>query len=272
MTHISITINQLFPHHSNSRLLILEEAEQHSILNLAHDETSQRDQLQATLAKRNKQMEGIGQENYTHACDLCFIITEDEGKQSEYEIQDLLFKHLKLLYSVKFQAAVCDGNTIGHPCCAIHDCKGPLMSHRHRFCAEHHHHNMQCAITECCSATQPGFKTCSIPEHRALEKAYFQRGTALFQLRDRLKKAGVSVPVNSISLPESEKDFVDDDEVLIETTECSGKPEDGNQKVKAYFGRRRTHNEQIIMRPCGVILSRATFFGSEAISSVNVFF
>ncbi|KAI0351937.1 hypothetical protein OH77DRAFT_1461005 [Trametes cingulata] len=39
--------------------------------------------------------------------------------------------------------------------------------------------------------------------------------------------------------------------------------------IRARFGQRRTHNEQLIQRPCGVILSRATLFGSEAVSGVK---
>ena len=41
-------------------------------------------------------------------------------------------------------------------------------------------------------------------------------------------------------------------------------------RMKARFSRRRTHNEQIIVAPCGVILSRATFFGAEGVGSVIV--
>ena len=41
-------------------------------------------------------------------------------------------------------------------------------------------------------------------------------------------------------------------------------------KVRAQFGRKRTHNEEIIVAPCGVIIARATFYGAEAISSVAV--
>ncbi|KIJ12502.1 hypothetical protein PAXINDRAFT_82820, partial [Paxillus involutus ATCC 200175] len=37
------------------------------------------------------------------------------------------------------------------------------------------------------------------------------------------------------------------------------------------FGQWQTHNEQLIMWPCGVILARATFFGSEVVSAVNDF-
>ena len=173
------------------------------------------------------------------------------------------------------QAAVCDGDTIGHPCCAVHDCKNPLVNHQHRFCAEHADLNLQCAVTSCALARKEGFRTCADISHRSLETSYFKRGKALFQLRARLKMAGVATPVDSAptDVVISDQQSVGDEEVIVETesaTDCAGKPDSGNQKLRAYFGRRRTHNEQIIMRPCGIILSRATFYGSEAISSVNV--
>jgi hypothetical protein len=44
----------------------------------------------------------------------------------------------------------------------------------------------------------------------------------------------------------------------------------GKKKLQAQFGRKRTHNEQIMVAPCGMILSRATFFGAEAVSTVVV--
>jgi hypothetical protein len=53
---------------------------------------------------------------------------------------------------------------------------------------------------------------------------------------------------------------------------CPTKAEDGQPKLKAQFGRRWTHNEQILVRPCGIILVRATFFGAEAVSNVLVSF
>jgi len=182
---------------------------------------------------------------------------------------------------VKIQAAVCDGNTIGHPCCAIHDCKEPLLSHRARFCEKHHEkYYKKCAVLECQINKEDGFRTCNLSSHRSLETAYFSRGKAIYELRRRLQRSSGKVPPNSIissgtemssSVPEAEED---EDEVIVEgvddSSQCDEKSPHGNRKIKAYFGRRRTHNEQIIMRPCGIIISRATFYGSEAIASVNV--
>ena len=47
-------------------------------------------------------------------------------------------------------------------------------------------------------------------------------------------------------------------------------PRQGNKRIQAKFGRQRSHNEQIIVAPCGVIIARTTFFGSEAPSKVKV--
>ena len=43
-----------------------------------------------------------------------------------------------------------------------------------------------------------------------------------------------------------------------------------NNNLKGRFSRRWTHNEQLFVRCCGVIISRATFYGSEGVSGVKV--
>ncbi|KAF7342791.1 hypothetical protein MSAN_01994700 [Mycena sanguinolenta] len=242
--------------------LLLDKTEQSGILVLPHDEASQSDRLQPALAERNSAMEGTRQECYAHACDLCFHVFQNKDGQL-----------------MKLQAAACDGNTIGHRSCKVHDCKNPLSSPRHHFCPIHQHLRWKCAVVECSANISPGHQTCGNPDHRALETAYFRRGDAMFQLRSRLKKAGVSVPDDSVPIAES----LNDHEVVFEigpkgpvevdteSESCEGKPENGNRRLRATFGGRWTHNEQLIMRTCGVILSRATLFGSEAVSAVNLF-
>jgi hypothetical protein len=135
--------------------------------------------------------------------------------------------------------------------------------------------NSKCSITECPVANSPGFCTCEKAEHCTLEKAY-SNGNVLFQLKSRLKKAGVAVPSDSVPLRETSGN---DKEVIMESApgglpvevpDCNGKPEVGNVKLCTYFGCWQTHNEQLIMRPCRIILSQATFFGSEAVLAVHV--
>jgi hypothetical protein len=169
-----------------------------------------------------------------------------------------------LLVSDKVQAVVCDGDSIGFPCCAVHNCVEPLISLRERFCHTHNYLKDQCAVTTCEESQETGFRTCSIPAHRALELAYFNKGKSLLQLRTRLKNATKS----QTALEELDES---DDAIVEEmSAECEGKAETGNRTLKAYFGRRRTHNEQLIVRTCGVIVARATMYGSEAISGVHV--
>lgn len=58
--------------------LLLDRAEQKTILYFEHDAPSQKDRLKPALQERNVRMEGFGQEEYTHACDLCYIVFLDE--------------------------------------------------------------------------------------------------------------------------------------------------------------------------------------------------
>jgi hypothetical protein len=43
-----------------------------------------------------------------------------------------------------------------------------------------------------------------------------------------------------------------------------------HKRLRAQFGRRRTHNEELIVAPCGIILARQTFYGAEGVNSVAV--
>jgi hypothetical protein len=156
-----------------------------------------------------------------------------------------------------------------------------------------------CVVVTCTTIAEPGFRTCADPEHRKLETYYKQQGKAMFQLKHRLERAKVSQTHDSLSsgdkhelrgivrasnddgeVNEDKDDFGegsgvqgDDDDTLIdENGVCDGKPDTGNKSVRARFGRRRTHNEELCVGSCGVILGRATFYGSEAPNGVRVSF
>ena len=63
-----------------------------------------------------------------------------------------------------------------------------------------------------------------------------------------------------------------DDHVLIDSDGdlCDGKSETGNRKLRAQFGRRRSHNEELCVASCGTIYGRKRFYGSEAPNGVRV--
>jgi CxC6 like cysteine cluster associated with KDZ transposases len=149
---------------------------------------------------------------------------------------------------------VCDGVTIGHYCCQEHDCKEPLLSSHSRYCKEHDAKHAECAVKECTSLNSDGYMTCTEPKHRSQEDSYKAKGKALFQLQQKLQRTADRTAGRMVPEPEA----------------CEGKPIEGNCSTRAQFSRHHTHNEQFIIRSCGMIVARATFFGSEAVSSVHV--
>jgi hypothetical protein len=130
-----------------------------------------------------------------------------------------------------------------------------------------------------------------------MEKKHHERSTGSFLYKERLQHTKISQPVDSFSgahrVPEQDiqedfETFVVDgqNEVAIHTQKnpgtvgtlddvlprdpCPSKSAVGNQTLKAQFRRRRTHNEQTLVRPCGVIFAHATMFGAEAVSNFLV--
>ncbi|KAG2007045.1 cytochrome P450 [Coprinopsis cinerea AmutBmut pab1-1] len=235
--------------------LLLYHAEEKASLTLPNNPSlSARERLRYALQDRNDAMQGVGQDDYLHACDLCYKVIKGEDGTLR-----------------KMHAAVCDGITLGHPCCGVHGCQTPLDSQRDRYCPDHRALEALCAIDDCSQPVEPGFRTCSQQGHRRLEEKYREKGTAMFQLQDRLQKARISTPSDSVPLDNPANISTNDIELDEEEAlpECDGKADVGKQKLKSHFGRRWTHNEQLVMRPCGLILARGTLYGAESVASVN---
>ncbi|KAG1799568.1 uncharacterized protein BJ212DRAFT_1248604, partial [Suillus subaureus] len=70
-----------------------------------------------------------------------------------------------------------DGVTIGQPCCAIPQCKNPLMTNHCRYCLEHQNLESICAMEGCSQAVTSDPKTrklrkaCNDPIHVKMEAA-----------------------------------------------------------------------------------------------------
>ena len=110
---------------------------------------------------------------------------------------------------------------------------------------------------------QQGGLAIHIEAHAALEKQHKQRGSAFFQLCGKLQRAHVAHPVDSDAAEPTVEEVEEMELDSNANSACPSKPEAGNHKIRALFGRRRTHNEQIMVHPCGIIVARQTFFGSE---------
>ncbi|TFY52205.1 hypothetical protein EVJ58_g10145 [Rhodofomes roseus] len=259
--------------------LLLDHHEHGTVLEVSHDATNQADRLALALHARNARLAGPGQELWNHACDLCCWVSKDAGGS------------IRAVHSV-----VTDGVTLGHPCCAVHDCKEPLRNSKGaRYCMVHVALENKCAVVECNQNAETGFATCSTAGHRALEDFKKLENKAMFQLKSRLERLCTSTPSSSaaqdktsttdITLRNLELDaeanvlvYEPNDDAAADvhehedpSIECEGKSADGNTKVRAQFGRRRTHNEELCVASCGVILGRATFYGSEAVNGVLLF-
>lgn len=106
----------------------------------------------------------------------------------------------------------------------------------------------------------------------------------MFQLKERLRRTHHTQPLAkqpSMQLVSTEADEEygdegeegEEEEMVQEpdqSNQCLQKPESGLRRITARFGRRRTHNEQLCVSSCGIILGRATFYGAEGPNSVRV--
>ncbi|KAF8064136.1 hypothetical protein FPV67DRAFT_1671883 [Lyophyllum atratum] len=243
--------------------LLRDHISRHSTLVVPHT-GDQNKRFTDAMKERNDRIRVAGQPEINHWCTKCTRFYGDgEGK-----------------YSQSVTVVVMDGVTLGHPCCAIHNCKNPLITSRDRYCGLHQGQNAICAIIGCDAPVSPGRMTCHDVLHQRVEDVHAVRGQARFQLKERLKRARVAHPtdgvpqetdLSAIANDEDEAifdlDSRDNHTILPQTGDDAQRPAAVGVRLKAQFGRKRTHNEQILVAPCGVILGRTTFFGAEAISS-----
>ncbi|KAJ7125515.1 hypothetical protein C8R43DRAFT_1090555 [Mycena crocata] len=242
--------------------LILDHNARHLPLQLLHSAASQSERFRPALHERNARLAGTGQEAWNHACDVCCWFHMRDGVLSFGPSSPTESRLAALVVLFK-----------------------------------------TCVVTDCKRDADKGFRTCSLPDHRALESYHYLQGKAMFQLKHRLERLNVSQTHDSLSAGHSRPlhirmsdeldgdllpDLIDptdgddeeleglgaaeDEDVEIDANGiCDGKPETGNRSVRARFGRRRTHNEELCVASCGVILGRATFYGSEAPNGVRTF-
>jgi hypothetical protein len=189
---------------------------------------------------------------------------------------------------------VIDGVTVGRTCCAVHNCKVHLQSNKFCFCPDHYNLHFTCSIVSCNAPVTVGAKTCNIPVHKEIERIHTERGRALFELKKKLERARVAHPNNSMAEDVDEPMVVDEvaeqefdvnneglpmpdrtqngadlatTTATVTAAATTGQP---SKRMKALFGRHRTHNEQLIVAPCGMIMARETFYGAEAVPTVVV--
>ncbi|PVF92368.1 hypothetical protein CPB86DRAFT_186509 [Serendipita vermifera] len=143
-------------------------------------------------------------------------------------------------------------------------------------------------LSGCTNKAPEGFKSCEDPVCRKIELDRLQPEKVMFQLKERLAyqrrrvldsdtltmdpllrvamSGGLDAADQVDSDLEDETDVEEPVQASQPTQAYKGKESSlgKGRKVKAFFGRRRTHNEELAVMSCGVIIGRATFYGSEA--------
>ncbi|KAF7318786.1 hypothetical protein HMN09_00390900 [Mycena chlorophos] len=134
-----------------------------------------------------------------------------------------------------------DGVTIGHPRCRIELCRVPLTSMKDKLCSQHAHLKDRCLAPVA---------------HRAKEEEHARAAEPAFMDLDRrLAKDGVSTHTpRRKTTPTS--------------TQHRSSPRKRSTPIKLDITRNWSHNDQLFILCCGIIISRATFIHDEGVSSV----
>lgn len=174
------------------------------------------------------------------------------------------------IYTVTYKVSiiVVDSVTVGHSCYAVYNCHAPLFNNHHHFCPTHSGQNNQCTIISCNLPVVCGQLTCATLEHCQVKDTHGLCGQSRFQIQEHLTHAratiAINTPLTDDPLDEEEYEFNENTRWVLPATVQSTR-----KKFKAVFGCWCTHNEQLIVAPCGMIIARRTFFGAEGVASVR---
>ncbi|KAI7961221.1 hypothetical protein MJO28_001710 [Puccinia striiformis f. sp. tritici] len=203
--------------------------------------------------------EGTAHKN--HSCGLCTCITYSEENNNHSVVR----------------AVVTDGLTIGHWRCSASaaqlenlakesgqpapdgPCRRTLDTVRNQYCSFHQPFlEGMCQAQPCIQPALPNQRTCGLQSHRDAAQTFGTRVNSNFQLHSMLNRPGSNCTSGRRQADESDR---------AEESRRSG--EEGASK-KPSLSRARTHNDQLAVAPCGVILARQTMFNSESPSAVKV--
>ncbi|KAF9005725.1 hypothetical protein BDZ89DRAFT_966423 [Hymenopellis radicata] len=212
----------------------------HNIVLRVPHHGQQEHRLDDALHEANQRMAGTGQPQYAHACDQCLkVISNNNGEP------------IGIIHG-----GVTDGVTLGHTCCRVKHCKVPLRSVKDWYCPEHLSLTDKCHVEGCIQLSEAPYITCNSPEHRVLEDEARQRQIAKslhLDEQQRLQKDGVPTASGK-------------------KKKHKGKGKSGKRDIHGMkFTRNYTHNEQLFIFCCGVIVSRCTFFVAEGPENTQLF-
>lgn len=156
----------------------------------------------------------------------------------------------------------------------MNKCQIRLASTKDKFCPDHQHLTSQCLIKGCERPTESGYITCSDLLHRAKEQERNEQGrSAYYDLSRRLNKDNAPrthIPQRKHNADSSATHLAD--LPRLETAEPAQQAASTTKEKRLTLqtSRNWTHNEQLFVLSCGVIVARSTFFFSEGVASVKV--
>jgi len=271
---LSVTSDQVYD--GFTILSLLEDCQLRcQILTVPHGGPA-KERFKAAVQAWNNCMWLYGQPELRHHCLTCTCFFE--GKHLFiYHFSDVNWFPGFTTGNRKVSVAVIDGVTIGHPCCAVHNCHLLLENNQHRFCTAHQGQEAVCAVIGCSQLARPSHKTCKHPDHEKVEGVHNDHGQACFQLQECLRHAHIAHPNDALGADIVDSSDLVDGEDVVEAFDVA---QDGqvlpiedpmnHPKVCAQFGCRQTHKEQLIVAPCGMIIACKTFYGAEAVTTVIV--
>ncbi|KAH9823869.1 hypothetical protein DFH28DRAFT_1161758 [Melampsora americana] len=194
------------------------------------------------------------------------------------------------------RAVVTDGLTIGHWRCSASTqqleelaasrglpppegpCTKRLVNINDRFCADHFRSlGRRCRAQPCCEESLPNSHTCANPDHIKAWDAFSNRTKGNFSLTAILNRPGSNLPSDpTVHLDSNTAQFNDLESVQQsdESNRAHESARDGGESQacgKYVLTRSRTHNDQLIVTCCGIILARKTFYNAESVSAVKDF-
>lgn len=233
-----------------------QDLELKHILGVPHGGT-QKNQFDEAIHNQNLFMSQSGQPEWAHYCSKCCRVKEGQNREpsgAHYFNQHTPILMLGILEMT--QVIVTDGITIGHPCCGVAHCSTPLASNKDRFCPDHQDQGNICCVISCCNHIDPGFLTCSEPNHQELDRQCQLGNKGFFQLCDQLAQQKVTHPDNSFNT-KAQDDIINELQLpsAAEDPACQEKDADGKKRIHAHFGCWQSHNKQIFVCPCGIIVA-----------------
>lgn len=235
---------------------------------------------QRFYAAMEEHLEWVRIEGTYHSSHVCSVCTEVTPIPNTDEAKIM-------------RAVVTDGVTLGYWCCSASEAQlralDPNSTANHcdqylarvidRYCPAHTRllKNI-CPAQPCVNKVVAGKPTCSDPEHEAAYLEFKEQNTSLFGLPRRMKRPNTHIrldPSVLISPNTGEVNITDEylmnSEVQEREHESARDGGESQPTKKPLLSRKRTHNEQLVVSPCGMVLARKTFYKSESLPKVKEF-